>query len=90
MNFKQHRVPLIVFFLTFTLLAFVQVKVERPMILAERFLKGGGWLEIIVISCYGAFVVYKMQDPLNIPKWREITWTIFSVVTAWQDVITIP
>lgn len=74
------RLPLSVFFLTFVLLAFVQVKVERPMILAERFVAGGGWMEILLISIYGAFVISKMQDPVNVPKWRKITWTIFSVV----------
>jgi ferredoxin-type protein NapH len=77
---EKNRLPIVVFFLTFILLAFVQVKVERPMILAERFIKGGGWLEILLISVYGAFVIAKMQDPVNVPKWRKITWTIFSIV----------
>jgi hypothetical protein len=44
MKNKQYKLPLIVFILTFILLAFVQVKLERPMILAERFLKKSGWL----------------------------------------------
>jgi polyferredoxin len=63
------------------------MKVERPMILAERFIKGGGWAEILLISIYGAFVIYKMQDPLNVPKWRKITWTIFSFVFFSQLII---
>jgi polyferredoxin len=87
MNFKQYRIPLIVFFLTFILLAFVQVKLERPMILAERFLKGSGWIEIFLISSYGAFVVHKMKDHLNVPKWRKIGWTAFSVVFFTQLLI---
>jgi ferredoxin-type protein NapH len=84
---KHLRLPVIVFILTFVLLAFVQVKLERPMILAERFLRGGGWIEIILISCYGAFVAYKMQDPMNVPRWRKITWTIFSVLFFTQLLI---
>jgi ferredoxin-type protein NapH len=87
MNIKQYKLPLYVFFLTFILLAFVQVKVERPMILAERFFKGSGWIEIIIISCYGAFVVNKMQDPLNVPLWRRITWTTFSLAFFTQLII---
>jgi phosphatidylserine synthase len=75
MRYKQYKLPIIVFFLTFILLTFVQVKVERPMILAERFIKGAGWLEIFLISCWGAFIAFKMQDPVNVPKWRKITWT---------------
>jgi len=84
---KNLKLPFAVFFLTFILLAFVQVKLERPMILAERFIKGGGWIEIFLISCYGAFVVFKMQDRLNVPKWRKITWTIFSIVFFTQLII---
>jgi len=77
---KKYRLPAAVFILTFILLTFVQLKIDRPMLLAERFIKGGGWAEIFLISLYGAFVVYKMQDPMNVPKWRIITWTIFSII----------
>jgi hypothetical protein len=35
---KQHKLPILVFILTFMLLASVQIKVERPMLLAECFL----------------------------------------------------
>ncbi len=87
MNKSKYKLPLIVFLLTFTLLAFVQIKVERPMILAERFLKGSGWVEILIISLYGAFVVSKMQDPINVPKWRKITWTTFSILFFTQLII---
>lgn len=87
MNKKNYILPLAVFILTFTLLSFVQIKLERPMILAERFLKGGGWIEIFIIAFYGAFVAFKMQDPMNVPKWRKITWTLFSVVFFTQLII---
>lgn len=87
MNFKKYSLSLIVFMVTFILLAFVQVKVERPMLLAERFLRGAGWIEIFLISCYGSFVAYKMQDPLNVPKWRKITWTVFSIAFFTQLII---
>ena len=87
MEIKKYKLPIIVFLLTFILLAFVQVKMEKPMILAERFLKGSSWVEIFLISCYGAFVVFKMQDPLNVPKWRKLTWTTFSVVFFTQLII---
>jgi len=86
---KQYRLPLIVFILTLVLLSFVQVKVERPMLLAERFFEGAGWIEIVLISLYGAFVAYKMQDPKNVPQWRKITWTIFSVVFFSQLILGI-
>jgi polyferredoxin len=87
MNIKQYKLSVCVFILTFILLAFVQVKVERPMILAERFFKGSGWVEIFLISCYGAFIVNKLKDPLNVPLWRRITWTTFSLVFFTQLII---
>jgi polyferredoxin len=78
------KLPLSVFALTFLLLAVVQLKVGRPMILAERFFEGAGWVEIIIISLYGALVAFKMQDPVNVPKWRKLTWTMFSVIFFTQ------
>jgi len=87
MNIRPYKLPLAVFVLTFILLAFVQVKLERPMLLAERFIKGAGWVEILLISCYGAFIVNKMKNPANVPKWRKITWTTFSVVFFTQLII---
>jgi len=89
MNWKKYKLPLIVFLSTFVLLAFVQMKVERPMILAERFIKGAGWAEILLIAFYGSFVIYKMQDPLNVPKWRRITWITFSIIFFTQLIIGI-
>jgi ferredoxin-type protein NapH len=89
MNVKKYSLSIWVFGLAFILLAFVQIKVERPMLLAERFVPGAGWIEIFLISCYGAFVASKMQDPVNVPKWRKITWTIFSIVFFTQLIVGI-
>lgn len=87
MKSKSYKLPIIVFLSAFTLLAFVQLKVEKPMILAERFFPGAGWIEIFIISCYGALVVFKMQDPKNVPHWRKFTWTVFSVIFFSQLLI---
>ncbi len=87
--YKRYKLAFTVFILTFILLAFVQIKVEKPMILAERFFKGSGWVEIFLISCYGAFIVNKMKNPANVPAWRKIAWTIFSLVFFSQLVIGI-
>lgn len=86
---RRLRLPAIVFTSVFILLAFVQIKVQNPMLLAERFFKGSGWLEIFLISLYGAFVAWKMQDPMNVPAWRKITWTIFSLFFFSQLIIGI-
>lgn len=87
MTRNQYYLPVTVFTLTVTLLSLVQIKVERPMLLAERFFEGAGWFEILLISAYGAFVAFKMQNTVNVPKWRKITWTIFSVVFFTQLIL---
>lgn len=86
-NSQTLKIPVIVFITTFILLSFVQVKVERPMLLAERFWHGSGWVEIFIIACYGTFVSWKMQDPANVPHYRKLTWTIFSLVFFSQLII---
>ena len=89
MTAGKYKLQAIVFLLTFSLLALVQIMVENPMILAERFLKGAGWIEIVFISFYGAYVTGKMKDPVQSPRWRLITWTIFSAVFFLQLIIGI-
>lgn len=89
MKAGKYKLPVTVFLLTFSLLALVQIKVDNPMILAERFLKGAGWIEILFISFYGAYVTGKMKDPGQAPRWRIITWTIFSAVFFLQLLIGI-
>jgi len=77
---KKFRLPAIVFLLVLFLLVPVQLKVERPMLLLERFVSGGGWVQMFFIAAYGALVAYKMQDPKKVQSWRKYTWFAFSVV----------
>lgn len=79
-GFKSLKLPLLVFLLTVLILTFVQIKVDNPMLLLERFVKGGGWVEICMIGIYGAVVAFKMQDPGKVQSWRKYTWFAFSVV----------
>jgi polyferredoxin len=83
------KLPLVVFLSTAGLLTLVQCMVKNPMLLAERFLKGAGWIEIAAISIYGAFVANRMEDPSRARRWRVITWTTFSTVFFLQLLIGI-
>jgi ferredoxin-type protein NapH len=69
-----------VFIFIVTLLSVIQLKSEQPLLLAERFIRNGGWVELVIIGFYGAFVAWKMADPNNFPRWRILTWSIFSIV----------
>ncbi|MDX9880650.1 MAG: 4Fe-4S binding protein [Prolixibacteraceae bacterium] len=78
---KKLRLPAAVFLFVFFLLGMVQWKMaDNPILIAERFWKGAGWVQLGLIALYGAFVAWKMQDPTNVPQWRRITWTLFSIV----------
>jgi len=86
--YEYYYLPAAVFIFVFSLLAFIQVKLtSNPLILLERFIKGGGCFEIAVVSFYGAFVTYRMQQPENVIRWRRITWTLFSVIFFSQLIL---
>ncbi len=76
----KHHLSVKSFALTFALLAFVQWKVEMPVLILNRFWPGSGWLEILLLSVYAAFIVHKMKDPRQAPLWRNRTWILFSIV----------
>jgi len=77
---RNNRLPAYAFLVTCVVLGFVQWKVDRPMMMAERFIHGAGWIEILLISLYAAWITNKMLDPAQSAKWRRITWTIFTIV----------
>jgi len=84
---KSLRLPAAVFLFILFLLIPVQLKVENPMLLLERFLPGSGWIEIMLIAFYGAIVAYHMQDPSRVQVWRRYTWLAFSVVFFSQLIL---
>jgi ferredoxin-type protein NapH len=87
MKRRSIGLPIAVFVFTALLLTVVQIKVDRPMLIAERLIEGGGWFQIILIACYGAYVAVKMQDPVNVPVWRTRVWTIFTLVFFGQLIL---
>lgn len=80
MKLKLFRLPAGVFLTVVFLLSFVQWKVENPLLLLERFIEGGGWLEIFFIGIYGATVAWHMQDPAKVHSWRKYSWLAFAMV----------
>lgn len=76
-----------VFLSTAILLSFVQLKVENPLLILERFLAGGGWIEIALISTYGGIVAWFMYDVKKSARWRQATWLAFSIVFFTQLIL---
>ena len=81
---KNNRLSIYSFLITCIILSMVQWKVERPMLMAERFFPGSGWIEILLIGFYAAWVTGKMLDPAQSARWRSITWTVFTIVFFGQ------
>lgn len=81
---NPYILPILVFLFVALILAIVQIKVQSPIILLERFIAGGGWIEIPFIAFYSALVAWKMQDPRKVAAWRRNTWLLFSVVFFGQ------
>ncbi len=69
-----------VFLLVAILLTITKLKAPHPMLLADRFLPGSGWLEILLVASYGAFIAHQLSDYNKIAIWRGRLWTLFSVV----------
>ena len=76
------------FLLTASLLGFVQWKVDSPtMLLAERFLPGSGWVEILLLAFYAAWITEKMLDIKKSPSLRKRIWAGFSFVFFSQFIL---
>lgn len=73
--------------LTAALLSVVQLVVERPLLLAERFWTGAGWAEVALLSGYAAWLAARLQDPGRWARLRTRVWFLFSVVFFGQLVL---
>lgn len=58
-----------------------------PMLLMERFFLGTGWVEMLVLGVYAAFIFTKLHDRKISAKWRKLSWTIFSVIFFSQLIL---
>ena len=87
LHYKDFQLPLAVFLFIVFLLVPIQLIMERPIIILERFIRGGGWIEILFVGLYGAFIVYKMQNPASSARWRRISWNIFTFVFFGQLIL---
>jgi ferredoxin len=84
---SRYRISFMVFIVTTIILSMVQWKVARPILMAERFADGAGWIQILIMAAYASWITMKMLDPAQSARWRRITWTIFTVVFLGQFVL---
>ncbi|GFK93853.1 hypothetical protein NNJEOMEG_01689 [Fundidesulfovibrio magnetotacticus] len=63
--------------LAFAGLAAVQLKAARPMLLAERFVPGAGWLEAALLALYAGFAAEALLRKDG-GRARRLLWGVFS------------
>jgi ferredoxin len=74
----------LIFLLTAVVLGLVREKLRFPILLADRFLPGAGWLEILLLGFYGAWVGEKMLNGCRTAAIRGRIWGLFSLVFFLQ------
>ncbi len=72
------------FLLTVAGLAIARQKAPFDIILFDRFFAGGGWLAVILLGCYAAWVAGRMLQPNTSARWRRTVWLVFSAVFFLQ------
>lgn len=70
--------------LTFTLLAVVQLVVKPPLLLGERLLSGGGWIQATAAALFAGWLYRKMTPRATRGIWRRRIWLLFSIVFFGQ------
>lgn len=73
--------------LVVVVLSVIQLVPERPMLAVERFVKGGGWVEIVILGVYAFIVSRAMLDIRKAPIWRRRIWLIFCIVFFSQFIL---
>jgi polyferredoxin len=76
--------PVAAFLLAAALLVPVQATVRPPMLLAERFVPGSGWVEVLLLCLYASWLAHRSLDERVSPRVRRITWRVFSAVFFGQ------
>jgi polyferredoxin len=74
----------LIFLLTAVVLGLVRERLRFPILLADRFLPGSGWLEILLLGFYGAWIGEKMLNGDQTPVIRSRIWGLFSLVFFLQ------
>lgn len=72
------------FSLTAALLYVARAKASVPLLLADRFLPGSGWLEILALALYAAWLAGAFLDPERHKRLRPRVWALFSAVFFGQ------
>lgn len=72
------------FALTAGLLFLARTKASVPVLLADRFAPGSGWLELLALAVYAGWLAGRFLDPTAHRRLRPRAWALFSAVFFGQ------
>ena len=72
------------FSLAVALLSVPHLVAQPPVLLAERFWPGWGWLEVFILATYAGWLSERLHDPAGVARWRRRLWLFFSGVFFLQ------
>jgi len=75
------------FLLTAAILSLARWKAPFPILLADRFLPGSGWIQILLLAIYGVFLINRMVDRRDTARIRLRIWLAFSIVFFTQFIL---
>jgi len=85
---SQMAPPLaIIFFVTTLTLGFARHMVSLPILLADRFFPGWGWLQIFLLGLYATWVGKKFISSDKTSRMRSKIWGFFSLVFFAQLIL---
>ena len=84
---EAKRTGLVAGGLVAALLGIVQWNVRPPMLLAERYWTGAGWVEVVLLAIYAGWLYRWMADPSGHPLARRWLWRFFSLVFYGQLIL---
>ena len=77
------------FIITSGILILARGKASFDILIADRFLPGAGWIEILIVGLYAAFLSQYMQRKADCSKTRLTIWLVFSIVFFSQFILGI-
>jgi len=72
------------FLLSAGLLVLARSKASAPVLLADRFLPGSGWLEVLLLAAYAGWLAGRILDPQEHKRLRPRIWALFSALFFGQ------
>jgi len=73
-----------VFALVAGLLVLARAKASVPVLLVDRFWPGSGWLEVLALALYAAWLVERLLEPSGHKRLRPRIWALFSLLFFGQ------